>query len=508
MKKARPFLVAETPRAGRWNGCLLVPEDSDISPAMAAPYFEDARKSLEGEDYLAVSRMVTQPTTGRVGSEYLLLAGVDVGALGDSRKAEVSGVMNELLDRLENLVVRTIPWDELPQASLVKCPGMSEWLKSLGDLKPSKNQRSRPVPRRGWSVAAKLVALFVGLSVLLLFGVRWHPLKPWRNDPAHARPNPPEKKDRTPEIKKANQPLDQEALRWLTELKIKNENKDPTPAPPDANVQLLTTELEKRFLLSAVLKERQESKGDDPKERLHNLLKEVILSDSSSRMPPEERSRRAEHDLPHLLAPDRDYLKAVKKLYSEVGSEGDMRFGFFAEKSDDQSIFPGRDVAAFRKVSKKAVQIIKRMHEYHDSKLKPFDESLKKLWDLIQREDESCQALTRAAESSWNFYTPDDLQGIVLIDSICGKINEGYDGGKSLPEVGTRNEPKANPEQSFKAKQLKAKLEGFKSRQKEYHHTKEVLFEELVRPRQAVYAALEELAHEIGKYLNSERTPG
>jgi len=528
VKKARPFLVAETPRAGRWNGCLLVPEDSEITPAKAAPYFEDARKIPEGENYLAVSREVTQPTTGRVGSEYLLLAGVDVRALGPVRKEEVSRVMNKLLDDLEDLVVRTIRWDELPQASLVKCPGMSGWLEKLGHLKPSKDQRPRPVRRRGWSVAAKLKE-FVGPLVLLCFcvaafcSVGWGPLKAWWNDQANAQPITPPGKVGNLEGNKANphsktekdnQALEQEADRWLKDLKLTHSAKDGTPPGPDANVRRLTTELENRFLLRAVLekrqKQRQESKGEDPRERLHNLLQDVILSDSSSGVPPDERPRRANHELLRLLEQRNDAFKSVGKLYGDLESEEDMHFGFFAQKSDDQSIFPANNVEKFRELSKKAVQLIERMHAYYESKPEPLDDNLKELRrKSIGQENESCQALTSAAKSSWKFYTPDDLQGIDLIGSICGNINEGYHGVKLHPVVGTRNQLEANPEQpSSKAKQLKAVLEDFKSRKENYVNKIETIILKADLPRKEVFAALKELADAIEGYLNSEGTPG
>ncbi len=92
MSLKKPCLIAETPRAGRWNGCLIISEGTQIDHATAVRYTTEARKLrqgsnfCQGSNYLMVSREVKQPTTGRTGDELLILAGIVPKSLSGDQK--------------------------------------------------------------------------------------------------------------------------------------------------------------------------------------------------------------------------------------------------------------------------------------------------------------------------------------------------------------------------------------------------------------------------------------
>ena len=101
-----PLLIAHTPRAGQWNHVALLPPGEhphgiDVAAFLSVP-------SGAGDNYLAVSAEVEQPTTGRKGREVLVLAGV---ALPEGEK--LVKLEEWLRDRLGALggVITRFDWD-------------------------------------------------------------------------------------------------------------------------------------------------------------------------------------------------------------------------------------------------------------------------------------------------------------------------------------------------------------------------------------------------------------
>ncbi len=131
MTLKKPCLIAETPRAGRWNGCLIISEGAQIDHATAVQYTTEARKHSRGRDYLMISHKVEQPTTGRTGDELLILAGIVTTSFSPTQIEELESLLHGFLDDLGELVVQTIEWDEDRQPSIIERPELSTWLNKL-----------------------------------------------------------------------------------------------------------------------------------------------------------------------------------------------------------------------------------------------------------------------------------------------------------------------------------------------------------------------------------------
>ncbi len=106
------FLIAQTPRAGEGNHCLIVPCRLPISEREVFDRINTAIYQSEGKDYIAVSQLVEQTASVRQGSEILVLVGVNVEHLSNSQRAEVRSKLEYYLSQFEILVTQTIDWPD------------------------------------------------------------------------------------------------------------------------------------------------------------------------------------------------------------------------------------------------------------------------------------------------------------------------------------------------------------------------------------------------------------
>lgn len=115
------FLLAQTPRAGRYNHRLIAPpnlEAAMINHVSAAP----------AQFGLVVRREVAQ-TSGRKGEEWLALVGVAVAQLSASQQAAIEKELTTILE------IRFESWHKTQQWSgsnaIVRLEAMTDWLKDL-----------------------------------------------------------------------------------------------------------------------------------------------------------------------------------------------------------------------------------------------------------------------------------------------------------------------------------------------------------------------------------------
>jgi hypothetical protein len=106
------FLIAQTPRAGEGNHCLVVPCRLPISEREVFDRINTAIYQSEGKDYIAVSQLVEQTASVRQGSEILVLVGVNVEDLSNHQRAEVRSKLEYYLSQFEILVTQTIDWPD------------------------------------------------------------------------------------------------------------------------------------------------------------------------------------------------------------------------------------------------------------------------------------------------------------------------------------------------------------------------------------------------------------
>ncbi len=130
----KPQLVAETPRAGKWNHRFIAAQNGSLSDSEVAKMIAAARRNPQGDDYLAVSADTAQSVSGRTGKEILVLMGVDVKKLSDSQRQQIIAQLDQRLADLATLVTEEIDWDKNGQAILIKRPELGEWEKGFGDL--------------------------------------------------------------------------------------------------------------------------------------------------------------------------------------------------------------------------------------------------------------------------------------------------------------------------------------------------------------------------------------
>lgn len=171
-----PLLIAQTPRAGRWNHVPLVPPGGPV--AVAAAYLGAEADGRSGDNFVAAAAEVTQPTTGRSGREVLMLVGLAVPA-GVEREA----LRAWLLARLPALgaAVAAFDWDG-HSGGAAELPELAHWrdeaVAAFG-LGPHPTHTAGP-PEPGGAPLARVAAgpvlalAFVGF-LLLAAGVarRW-----------------------------------------------------------------------------------------------------------------------------------------------------------------------------------------------------------------------------------------------------------------------------------------------------------------------------------------------
>jgi hypothetical protein len=164
----KPQLIAETPRAGKWNHRFIAAPDGSLSDSEIAEIVTAARRNPQGDDYLAVSVETVQSVSGRTGKEILVLTGVDVKKLSESQHQQIVTQLEQRLADLATLVTEEIDWDG--QAILVKRRELGEWEKWFAKFPTFVPERDKKVPMPS-SAQLKWVAGVVGILLVLVLAI-------------------------------------------------------------------------------------------------------------------------------------------------------------------------------------------------------------------------------------------------------------------------------------------------------------------------------------------------
>lgn len=155
---ARPFLLAQSPRAGNKNHRYLVSKGSELDEGAAVNLIAAAQKNPYSTDYLSVRKCgVQQVDGGRTGDEVLLLGGINATLLKNKKKEKVLNCLKQHLEDL-NGIIGKINW-ESRIGLLVEDETFSRWLdEDFQKILPKRHLRAQ-----WWHyvVALLLVALLV-----------------------------------------------------------------------------------------------------------------------------------------------------------------------------------------------------------------------------------------------------------------------------------------------------------------------------------------------------------
>lgn len=167
----KPQLIAETPRAGKWNHRFIAAPDGSLSDSEIAEIVTAARRNPQGDDYLAVSVETVQSVSGRTGKEILVLTGVDVKKLSETQHQQIVTQLEQRLADLATLVTEKINWDRDGQTTLVKRRELGEWEEWFAKFPTFVPERDKKVPMPS-SAQLKWVAGVVGILLVLGLGIR------------------------------------------------------------------------------------------------------------------------------------------------------------------------------------------------------------------------------------------------------------------------------------------------------------------------------------------------
>jgi hypothetical protein len=162
-----PFLIAETPRAGKWNHRFIVPEGCSLEQAEVATMVTKARANSVGSDYVAATNeRVTQTHGGRRGREMLILCGVNVGSLAPDEVESVKQGLESLLSKLEDLVTSKIDWDSEGTQLLVERREPSQWAERFSQVPVLPLADDRQSSKRYTRIATAAITILIALTAV------------------------------------------------------------------------------------------------------------------------------------------------------------------------------------------------------------------------------------------------------------------------------------------------------------------------------------------------------
>lgn len=122
-----PYLIAMTPRAGRWNHRYLVPPDLNLTSEVLGRLTRMADQQPQGPAWIAVSQEVQQEGGGRVGQEMLILGDLNVQRLSpDTREQLLKHLRERLLD-LGELITQKVDWEHEGRVDPVIRSELAHW---------------------------------------------------------------------------------------------------------------------------------------------------------------------------------------------------------------------------------------------------------------------------------------------------------------------------------------------------------------------------------------------
>ncbi len=443
MTLKKPCLIAETPRAGRWNGCLIISEGAQIDQATAVQYTTRARKGSKGEDYIMVSRRVMQPTTGRTGDELLILAGVVTKSYTTAKAEEVEKSLCELLNDLEKLVVQTIKWDEDRQPSIIERRELSDWIKNLPLTKKPTIPRS--VPKK-WTIPIVLVVLVV----------LWVAASHWpRGEEQFPKPGSDGTKvssvGDTKKPEEEQRRLSHELENWRDALGLRKDDQE-----SEANAREIVKTLEAKLIIEG---RRWDSK-EDPLRRLAGLLAEFDDIHPEGRKPGARDQNGTDEDQKQRIDSivDHGTRERVVNFYNDYlrAGIGEAAFAYRGMKSKAELLISS-DVGAFRRLVGTAHAVVKEANELkrvHGEGDDPILTSVQKMG--IDPAADSSRVLT----PGWSFYVPDDVAAMEQLVALMSKV---VDASRHEDSGGQSSGVKGGPREIFpRFTSLDERFEGSK----------------------------------------------
>jgi len=170
-----PFLIAETPRGGRFGHCFIVPPETGLTSSEVAAYFRSAALGREA-NLIAVNHQVRQHLPNgavRQGPETLLLAGLNSKDLTDAEENRLRQHLDRLMPQLEKLVTGGIDWEEVGSRTLIIRPELGDWLQQglhALQARPAPAGRKRTAPALSRSKLEERTARLIGTLLALAVG--------------------------------------------------------------------------------------------------------------------------------------------------------------------------------------------------------------------------------------------------------------------------------------------------------------------------------------------------
>lgn len=155
-----PFLLIETPRAGKWNFRHIIPPNLWINEQQVLFIIDSARAKKYGKNFLAVGHdnVVKQFHGSRCAPELLILAGIDTQRLSSKEKQELCDSLQFLLGEVDQLVTQIIDWDTENRHGLVKREELANWFEQyIKNIKPLKGKFKNKI------------GLFLSLGIIVIF---------------------------------------------------------------------------------------------------------------------------------------------------------------------------------------------------------------------------------------------------------------------------------------------------------------------------------------------------
>ncbi|MBU0484325.1 MAG: hypothetical protein KKB30_07410 [Proteobacteria bacterium] len=170
MKK--PFLIAETPRAGNRGHRFIVPTGLEISSSDLELFFQKATRQNRGRNFLSVNRQVKQLLTSgsvRTGTETLMLAGIETAALNPQEIDNLDKTLQKRLIDLEQLVTTEINWEKDGQNTMVIRKELTDWSRENGMDKLSAFIPISWVKSNKYFVRGSMLGILTGAIILYLY---------------------------------------------------------------------------------------------------------------------------------------------------------------------------------------------------------------------------------------------------------------------------------------------------------------------------------------------------
>jgi hypothetical protein len=122
-----PYLIAMTPRAGRWNHRYLVPPNLNLSTVVLGRLTGMAGQQPQGPAWLAISHEVQQVGGSRLGQEMLILGDLDVQRLNPEARESIQECLRQRLLDLGELITQEADWEHEGRVDPVIRSELAQW---------------------------------------------------------------------------------------------------------------------------------------------------------------------------------------------------------------------------------------------------------------------------------------------------------------------------------------------------------------------------------------------